>query len=365
MRHPPTDLSILFLDRPPTCAKHRGEVGEEMMEFLEELLLAALISVLLAFIFGNFSADKPEAAEDLGPRPRALNPIQEEKREGKSTIVALGEFCSTDTNPAEVEEGRLGVDVLEKDGGVVAGFYQEKDDLFDRVVGIGRVEDDLAEPGEAKPVEQVVERGGELTGNKEEVCHVDKGKWESLFHGEDEWEGIERSDIEKLFGVASKFVAGKIGGVAVSRLSNEVQMKLYGLHKVATEGPCHEPQPMVLMLSARTKWHSWQELGNISPEAAMEQYINLLTESIPEWKAETSKVEDIGIDANDPPSVDDLSIGQLGSKSSHSKSGSEIVTEDLSAEDVTGNVETGPKLLKQGLANILLFNLISPPRVAF
>lgn len=226
-----------------------------MMEFLAELLLAALISVLLAFVFGNLSADKPEAAEDLGPRPRALIPIQEEEMEGKSAVVALGESGSTDTKPAEVEEGRLGAGVLEKDGGVVAGFDCEKEDLYDGVVGIGRVEDYLVEPGEAQPVEQIVERGGELIGNKEEVWDVDEGNWESLLHGEDEWEEIERNDIEKLFGVASKFVAGKIGGDAVSKLSNEVQMKLYGLHKVATEGPCREPQPMVLMLSARTKWY--------------------------------------------------------------------------------------------------------------
>lgn len=225
------------------------------MEFLEDLLLAALISVLLAIIFGNFSAGKPEAAEDLGSLPRALNPIKEEEMEAKSTVVALGESYSTDTKPAEFEGGRLGAGVLEKDGGVVAGFYREKENLFDGVVGIERIEDDLVEPGEAKPVEQVVERGGELTGNKEEAWHVDKGKWESLLHGEDEWEGIEKSDTEKLFGVATKFIAGKMGGDAVSKLSNEVQMKLSGLHKVATEGPCHEPQPMVLMLSARAKWY--------------------------------------------------------------------------------------------------------------
>lgn len=36
------------------------------------------------------------------------------------------------------------------------------------------------------------------------------------------------------------------------------------------------------------------------------------------------QVEDIGIDASDPPSVDDFKISQLGSKSSHSKSGTEM-----------------------------------------
>ncbi|XP_042424710.1 acyl-CoA-binding domain-containing protein 3-like [Zingiber officinale] len=334
------------------------------MDFLEEFLLTALISVLLAFLFGSFSADRPEAAsaaaEDFGPRPRALNPIQAEEMEGKSSVIALGESSCTD---AEVEEERSDANGLEKDG-VVVGFDRKNEEFFDGVVGNGRIEDDLEEPGEAKSAEQVAELGGELVGNKEEAGHVDEGNWKSLLQGEDEWEGIERSDTEKLFRTASEFVGSDVGGEAVSKLSNEVQMQLYGLHKVATEGPCNEPQPLVLMMSARAKWHSWQQLGNMNPEAAMEQYINLLTESIPEWMVETSKVEDKGHDANDPPAADVLKIGHVESKSSQSKSETEIV-ENSSSAAVTENLEAGSQLLKQGLANMLLFTLISPTRVAF
>ncbi|XP_074569404.1 uncharacterized protein LOC141826013 [Curcuma longa] len=314
------------------------------MDFLEEFLLTALISVLLAFLFGSFSADRPEAAsaaaEDLGPRPRALNPIQAEEMEGRSSVVALGD--RTDTKAVEVEEERSDANGLEKDE-VVVGFDRKNEELFDGVVGIGRIEGDLAEPCEAKPAEQVSELDGELVGNKEEVGHADEDTWKSLLQGEDEWEGIERSDTEKLFGIASEFVGSEIGGVAVSKLSNEMQMKLYGLQKVATEGPCHEPQPMILMVSARAKWHSWQQLGNMNPESAMEQYINLLTECIPEWMVEASKVEDKGHDANDPPAADVLKIGQVDSKSSQSESGTEIV-DDSSSAVVTENLEMGPKL---------------------
>ncbi|XP_057503299.1 acyl-CoA-binding domain-containing protein 3-like isoform X2 [Actinidia eriantha] len=72
---------------------------------------------------------------------------------------------------------------------------------------------------------------------------------------DDDWEGIERSELEEVFAAAVNYVAS--GGKDDDRLSNmgnDVQMQLYGLHKVAMEGPCYEPQPMALMISSRAKW---------------------------------------------------------------------------------------------------------------
>ncbi|KAL2505843.1 Acyl-CoA-binding domain-containing protein 3 [Abeliophyllum distichum] len=60
-------------------------------------------------------------------------------------------------------------------------------------------------------------------------------------------------------------------------------MQLYGLHKIAVEGPCHEPQPMALKVSARARWNAWQKLGSMNQEAAMEHYIRILSDSVPEW----------------------------------------------------------------------------------
>ncbi|KAL4583440.1 hypothetical protein LXL04_008013 [Taraxacum kok-saghyz] len=94
---------------------------------------------------------------------------------------------------------------------------------------------------------------------------------------DDDWEGIERSDLEKVFAMAADY------GKEDDRLTSDIQMQLYGLHKVATEGPCHEPQPMALKLSARSKWNAWQKLGSMDPDVAMEQYITLLSEKVPEW----------------------------------------------------------------------------------
>lgn len=70
---------------------------------------------------------------------------------------------------------------------------------------------------------------------------------------DDDWEGIERSELEKLFAGAVNYV--EYGGKTKDeQLGSDVQMQLYGLHKLALEGPCHEPPPMALKFSARAKW---------------------------------------------------------------------------------------------------------------
>ncbi|XP_076929814.1 uncharacterized protein LOC143594372 [Bidens hawaiensis] len=98
---------------------------------------------------------------------------------------------------------------------------------------------------------------------------------------DDDWEGVERSDLEKVFAMAAEY--GKSDDNNLGSLDSDVQMQLYALHKVATEGPCREAQPMALKVSARAKWNAWQKLGNMNPDVAMELYIALLTELVPGW----------------------------------------------------------------------------------
>ncbi|XP_057504854.1 acyl-CoA-binding domain-containing protein 5-like isoform X1 [Actinidia eriantha] len=102
---------------------------------------------------------------------------------------------------------------------------------------------------------------------------------------EDGWEGIERSELVEVFAAAANYVAsgGKDDDDRLSNVGSDVQMQMYGLHKVAMEGPCYESQPMALMISSRAKWNAWQRLGNMNPEVAMEKYIALLSDKVPEW----------------------------------------------------------------------------------
>ncbi|XP_059636532.1 acyl-CoA-binding domain-containing protein 3-like isoform X1 [Cornus florida] len=106
---------------------------------------------------------------------------------------------------------------------------------------------------------------------------------EELVSDEDDWEGIERSELDKDFAAAANYVGYGGKDNRLGNLGSDVQMQLYGLQKVAMEGPCYEPQPMALKVSARAKWNAWQSLGNMSSEVAMEQYITLLSDRVPGW----------------------------------------------------------------------------------
>ncbi|XP_034898276.1 acyl-CoA-binding domain-containing protein 3 [Populus alba] len=129
----------------------------------------------------------------------------------------------------------------------------------------------------------VEEIGVAGSDSKERIEEIEVNEVED----DDDWEGIERSELEKIFGEAAKFV--EESGNKDERLASvgsDLQMELYGLHKIATEGPCREQPPMALKVSARAKWNAWQRLGNMSPEAAMEQYIALVLERAPGWMEE-------------------------------------------------------------------------------
>ncbi|KAF7830562.1 subtilisin-like protease SBT1.7 [Senna tora] len=165
--------------------------------------------------------------------------------------------------------------------------------------------DDSAEQSNKDRVEEIseesmVEKGipaqsEVITAVKSDDQERDKER-EVTVGFEDDWEGIERSELEKVFMAATEFI---VGNDTVESIGSDVQMELYGLHKIATEGPCREPQPMPLKLSARAKWYqtflpslhfcqqsmnAWQKLGNMNPEVAMEQYVTLLSDKVPGWE---------------------------------------------------------------------------------
>ncbi|KAK9983286.1 hypothetical protein SO802_032811 [Lithocarpus litseifolius] len=140
---------------------------------------------------------------------------------------------------------------------------------------------------EVEIVKESLEKKAEVEESlteKEVIAEISEETRFDCSEEEDDWEGIERSELEKAFAAAAKFVVesgDKEDGLV--NVGSDVQLELYGLHKVATEGPCRESQPMPLKLSARAKWNAWQKLGNMSPEVAMEQYMDLLADRVPGW----------------------------------------------------------------------------------
>ncbi|XP_055833717.1 acyl-CoA-binding domain-containing protein 3 isoform X2 [Solanum dulcamara] len=127
---------------------------------------------------------------------------------------------------------------------------------------------------------EVVEIGGGLSKGDDEKTD----KMAMDVDSDDDWEGIERSELEEEFVKAVNFVDGGNGkNSGMENLGSELMMQLYGLQKIAMEGPCHEPQPMALKVYARAKWNAWQKMGSMSQEVAMEQYIKLLSDHVPNW----------------------------------------------------------------------------------
>ena len=71
---------------------------------------------------------------------------------------------------------------------------------------------------------------------------------------DDEWEGIESTELDEMFSAATAFVAATAADRSSPGVSNDVQLQLYGLYKIATEGPCTAPPPSALKMTARAKW---------------------------------------------------------------------------------------------------------------
>ncbi|KAG6409247.1 hypothetical protein SASPL_132281 [Salvia splendens] len=188
--------------------------------------------------------------------------------------------------------------------------------------------------------EEIDEREGneeidEREGNEEIDEREGNGGSEEKVRDEsdDDWEGVERSELERGFAEAVNYV--ECGGKGreedrLARLGSDVQMQLYGLHKIALEGPCLESQPMALMVSARTKWNAWQGLGSMSRELAMEQYIQVLSENIPEWMHEHTT--DDAIQRETDPN-DEISVAEhiRGSETNTTTAGDSSSTDKVDA----------------------------------
>ncbi|KAK3143337.1 hypothetical protein QOZ80_4AG0299120 [Eleusine coracana subsp. coracana] len=101
-----------------------------------------------------------------------------------------------------------------------------------------------------------------------------------------DWEGVESTELDEEFSAASAFVAAS--AASGTSVPEEAQLRLYGLYKIATEGPCTAPQPSALKLKARAKWNAWHKLGAMPTEEAMEEYITIVDELFPNWATGSS-----------------------------------------------------------------------------
>ncbi|KAK9048585.1 hypothetical protein SSX86_032449 [Deinandra increscens subsp. villosa] len=100
---------------------------------------------------------------------------------------------------------------------------------------------------------------------------------------DDDWEGVETTELDEAFCAATGFVAAIAADRSEQKVSKDFQLQLYGLYKIATEGACSAPQPSAIKIAARAKWNAWHKLGAMSPEEAMQKYLEIITELFPNW----------------------------------------------------------------------------------
>uniref|UniRef100_T1D9W4 Peroxisomal 3,2-trans-enoyl-CoA isomerase-like protein n=1 Tax=Crotalus horridus TaxID=35024 RepID=T1D9W4_CROHD len=113
--------------------------------------------------------------------------------------------------------------------------------------------------------------------------------------------------------------------------SDDIKLKLYGLYKQATVGPCNIPKPSILDFINKAKWDAWNSLGSMTQDSARQSYIELVLSLVP---AEPSPVSEI------PP----------GSKSIYE------TLEVTSKDNITKIVLNRPK--KKNAINVKMYNEI-------
>jgi acyl-CoA-binding protein len=89
------------------------------------------------------------------------------------------------------------------------------------------------------------------------------------------------TDLEETFSRAAKYLQ-----TLVSELDSGQLLAFYGLYKQATVGSCDIPRPNWYQVQAKHKWEAWKNLGDMSRETAMADYIHAIAKINPSWEEE-------------------------------------------------------------------------------
>ncbi|KAL7586194.1 hypothetical protein Lser_V15G35808 [Lactuca serriola] len=159
---------------------------------------------------------------------------------------------------------------------------------------------------------------------------------------DDDWEGVESTELDEAFGAASAFVAAITANRSSRKVSNDLKLQLYGLYKIATEGPCNVPQPSAIKMSARVKWNAWHKLGAMPTEEAMHKYIEIITELYPTWNDGLKSKRRDG-DSNEP-------MGPVFSTLIHEESGNELKLDAIHDFAREGDMKNLLKCVESGVS---------------
>jgi acyl-CoA-binding protein len=96
--------------------------------------------------------------------------------------------------------------------------------------------------------------------------------------GDDEFaETNTRAETEKVSLDAAFADAAVAVESIVKRMTSADKLRVYGLYKQATEGPCVSPKPRLLEgMTKHAKWTAWSELGDLDSNKAKREYVALV-----------------------------------------------------------------------------------------
>lgn len=168
---------------------------------------------------------------------------------------------------------------------------------------------------------------------------------------DDDWEGVESTELDEVFSAATAFVAATAADKTSQKVSSDLQLQLYGLYKIAIEGPCSVPQPSAIKMTARAKWQAWQKLGAMPPEEAMEKYIDIVTALYPSWlDGSVAAQKKRGGNSGNEPSTDTRPMGPVFSSLIYEEeSGEELNLDAIHAFAREGDVENLRKCVDSGV----------------
>ncbi|CAH2056345.1 unnamed protein product, partial [Iphiclides podalirius] len=81
--------------------------------------------------------------------------------------------------------------------------------------------------------------------------------------------------------------------------SNELMLRFYSYYKQATEGPCDKPKPGFWDVVNRAKWESWNKLGNMTKDEAMQAYVDELHKIVETMSYNSDVASFLSVDDDD------------------------------------------------------------------
>ncbi|CAM6116904.1 unnamed protein product [Calypogeia fissa] len=268
-------------------------VQASMIALIFALMVAKLVSVVISFRGENLRVEResPEVeevvVEDTSSASESENWDEDQKSDYRGWEEVQKKVSVEETGLPLKGEVR---DEVEDSRDTAVGLYPLVDERA-TTNSIQDVEDERVDKVKLETTEEnLIERDVEVKSEAEEKRFELAIEPPGELSDSDGWEGVESSELDERFGAAAAFVATQAVGPGL-KVSSETQLLLYGLYKIATEGPCSTAQPSAYKMSARAKWNSWQKLGSIGSEEAMHRYIAAVSEISPTWAQGIEKTD--------------------------------------------------------------------------